>query len=60
MKRELEEGYELDDDPDRIDVDAVHAYLTRSYWAKGWRTSPTSTCYPSTAAEGSVPSSSAR
>ena len=35
MKRELEEGYELDDDPDRIDVDAVHAYLTRSYWAEG-------------------------
>ena len=35
MKRELEEGYELDDDPDRIDVDAVHSYLTRSYWAGG-------------------------
>ena len=35
MMRELEDGYELDDDPDRIDVDAVHAYLTRSYWAEG-------------------------
>jgi GNAT superfamily N-acetyltransferase len=35
MIRELEGGYELDDDSDRIDVDAVHAYLTRSYWAEG-------------------------
>jgi GNAT superfamily N-acetyltransferase len=35
MIRELGEGYELDDDPDRIDLAAVHAYLTRSYWAEG-------------------------
>jgi GNAT superfamily N-acetyltransferase len=35
MRRALEGGYELDDDPDRIDVDAVHAYLTTSYWAEG-------------------------
>ena len=28
-------GYELSDDPARLDVDAVHAYLTRSYWAAG-------------------------
>jgi ribosomal protein S18 acetylase RimI-like enzyme len=35
MRREPADGYELDDDPDRIDVDAVHAYLTRSYWAEG-------------------------
>jgi GNAT superfamily N-acetyltransferase len=35
MIRELGDGYELDDDPDRIDLDAVHAYLTRSYWAEG-------------------------
>jgi ribosomal protein S18 acetylase RimI-like enzyme len=35
MIRGLGDGYELDDDPDRIDVDAVHAYLTRSYWAEG-------------------------
>lgn len=27
--------YRLSDDPARIDVDAVHAYLTRSYWAPG-------------------------
>jgi GNAT superfamily N-acetyltransferase len=35
MKRELGDGYELDDDPRRIDRAAVHAYLTRSYWAEG-------------------------
>jgi GNAT superfamily N-acetyltransferase len=35
MNRPLEGGYELDDDPARIDVDAVHAFLTESYWAEG-------------------------
>ena len=35
MKRDLGDGYELDDDPARVDRDAVHAYLTRSYWAEG-------------------------
>ncbi len=36
MKRELEDGYELDDDPARIDRVAVHRYLgEESYWAKG-------------------------
>jgi GNAT superfamily N-acetyltransferase len=35
MRRELADGYELDDDPGRIDREAVHAYLTRSYWAEG-------------------------
>lgn len=36
MKRELGDGYELDDDPERIDREAVHAYLGgESYWAKG-------------------------
>jgi GNAT superfamily N-acetyltransferase len=36
VRRQLDGGYELDDDPDRIDVDAVHAYIGReSYWAKG-------------------------
>jgi GNAT superfamily N-acetyltransferase len=36
MKRELGDGYELDDDPARIDRAAVHAYLGGvSYWAKG-------------------------
>ena len=36
MKRDLGDGYELDDDRSRIDRDAVHAYLGgESYWAKG-------------------------
>jgi GNAT superfamily N-acetyltransferase len=36
MIRSLGEGYELDDDPMRIDVDAVHDYLANeSYWAGG-------------------------
>jgi GNAT superfamily N-acetyltransferase len=35
MRRDLGDGYELDDDPGRIDRAAVHAYLRRSYWAEG-------------------------
>lgn len=36
MKRELGDGYELDDDPDRIDIAAVHAYISgESYWGQG-------------------------
>ena len=35
MRRDLGDGYVLDDDPGRIDRGAVHAYLTRSYWAEG-------------------------
>ena len=36
MRRELAGGFELDDDPARIDVDAVHAYISgESYWGRG-------------------------
>ena len=36
MRRELPGGYELDDDPSRLDVDVIHAYIGgESYWAKG-------------------------
>jgi GNAT superfamily N-acetyltransferase len=36
VRRELPGGYELDDDPSRLDIDAVHAYIGgESYWAKG-------------------------
>jgi len=36
VKRSLPNGFELDDDPARVDVDAVHRYLSEeSYWAKG-------------------------
>jgi GNAT superfamily N-acetyltransferase len=35
MRRGLGDGYELDDDRNRIDLDAVHGYLSgESYWAK--------------------------
>jgi GNAT superfamily N-acetyltransferase len=36
MRRLLSGGYELDDDPRRVDVEAVHRYLSdESYWAQG-------------------------
>jgi GNAT superfamily N-acetyltransferase len=35
VRRELGDGYELDDDRRRLDRAAVHAYLTSSYWAEG-------------------------
>jgi GNAT superfamily N-acetyltransferase len=36
VKRELDGGFELDDDRSRVDVAAVHRYLAEeSYWAQG-------------------------
>jgi ribosomal protein S18 acetylase RimI-like enzyme len=36
MQRALAGGFELDDDPARIDVDAVYAFLSgESYWGRG-------------------------
>jgi GNAT superfamily N-acetyltransferase len=36
MRRELPDGYEVDDDRDRIDVDVVHRYLSEeAYWVPG-------------------------
>ena len=36
MRRGLGDGIELDDDPARIDVDAVHDFLSNhAYWAEG-------------------------
>jgi len=36
VKRELADGYELDDDPKRVDIDAVHAFISgESYWGQG-------------------------
>jgi GNAT superfamily N-acetyltransferase len=35
VTRDLGNGYELSDDPVRLDRAAVHAYLTTSYWALG-------------------------
>lgn len=37
MRRALDSGYELDDDPSRVDLDALVAFLTTSaYWGR-WR-----------------------
>jgi GNAT superfamily N-acetyltransferase len=36
MRRTLADGYELDDDPARVDIGAVHAFISgESYWAEG-------------------------
>jgi GNAT superfamily N-acetyltransferase len=35
VKRDLGDGFELDDDRDRIDREAVHAFITTAYWAEG-------------------------
>lgn len=29
------QSFEIDDDPDRLDLSVLHAYLTKSYWARG-------------------------
>ena len=36
MRRALGDGIELDDDPERVDVDELHGFLsTEAYWALG-------------------------
>jgi GNAT superfamily N-acetyltransferase len=36
MRRRLEDGVELDDDRDRVDVDAVYRFLAdEAYWVRG-------------------------
>jgi len=36
LLRELADDFELDDDPQRVDIDAVHAFISgRSYWGRG-------------------------
>jgi len=36
MRRALPDGFELDDEPARLDLDAIHRFLCdESYWAKG-------------------------
>jgi GNAT superfamily N-acetyltransferase len=36
VRRGLGDGFEVDDDPARIDLDAVHRFLAgESYWARG-------------------------
>ena len=33
LERQREDGYAVSTDPGRLDLDAIHAYLARSYWA---------------------------
>jgi GNAT superfamily N-acetyltransferase len=36
VRRDLGDGFELDDDPGRVDIAAVHVFLAEeSYWARG-------------------------
>jgi ribosomal protein S18 acetylase RimI-like enzyme len=35
VRRDLGNGYELDDDPRRIDRAIVHGWISDTYWAKG-------------------------
>jgi GNAT superfamily N-acetyltransferase len=36
MRRAFRDGYEIDDDRDRVDVDAVHRFLSEeAYWVPG-------------------------
>jgi GNAT superfamily N-acetyltransferase len=36
LRRELAGGFELDDDPERLDVDAIHRFISEeSYWGRG-------------------------
>jgi GNAT superfamily N-acetyltransferase len=36
MRRELPGGFELDDDRERLDVDAIHHFISQeSYWGRG-------------------------
>ena len=35
MELTLADGFVLDDDPNRVDREAVHAFITTSYWAAG-------------------------
>lgn len=35
MRRGLPGGFELDDDPARVDLDAAYTFLSGAYWAEG-------------------------
>ena len=36
MRRALADGFEIDDDPRRVDAEAVHAFISEeSYWGRG-------------------------
>ncbi|HXD06425.1 MAG TPA: GNAT family N-acetyltransferase [Burkholderiaceae bacterium] len=35
MSQTIEDEYEISEDKGRLDIDAIHAYLTQSYWSPG-------------------------
>ncbi len=35
IEARIPDGYEISTDPARLDIAAIHAYLTRSYWSPG-------------------------
>jgi GNAT superfamily N-acetyltransferase len=35
MRWGREDGYAIDTDPERLDLDAIHAFLADAYWSKG-------------------------
>ena len=35
QRRWERDGFEVDTDPSRLDLEVVHGYLSRSYWAEG-------------------------
>jgi GNAT superfamily N-acetyltransferase len=35
IEADVADGYEISTDPARLDIAAMHAYLTRSYWSPG-------------------------
>ena len=35
IEARIPDGYEISTDPARLDIGAMHAYLTRSYWSPG-------------------------
>ncbi|HET6685749.1 MAG TPA: GNAT family N-acetyltransferase [Jiangellaceae bacterium] len=35
MRRQREDGYEVSDDPARLDLDTIHGFLRTAYWSPG-------------------------
>ena len=35
MWRQRDDGYEVSDDPDRLDLDTIHGFLRTAYWSPG-------------------------
>jgi len=35
IKRLKTEGYTISTDPDKLQIEVIHGYLTRAYWSEG-------------------------